>query len=525
MAALAGLTAVAATSIGAATTPRSLQIEAESGQLVGAFRVIDDEAASGSAAVEISKRYRSTKRFDAGDGVLLCFHVHSEDQYTFSADVLGRNRGSNEFVVRVDYLEPWVWEFEPSRSYRRQTVTQTDGASATFLLEPGQHVVGFFLRESGTRVDKVHVSGPAGVKRPDMCSEVAPQSPSATPTTQAGQTETTQTTDVVQTSTTTRSSTTTFASSTSTTPPNNTTTTEQTSTTAGAPTTSQPTSTTVQQPATTTTVPQQTTTTNEPSGPSGILWASNFESGMPNGLGFSSDPDTIHKIVADPTGRGGSVLKMTGDTSDGNSSGNRARIHSNIYAGDPHNFPGDAFYSVWFYLEDNQTSNNIFQWKQAWSNDLSDPLNTSKWQTRRLLYFIRVNHTGNGNHSLSLRGHIDQSSGESGNPNYTLAEAPFQINSGEWHHLEARYVWSESKNGRIQVWLDGKLWADVGGLRTQYRLVQDNRDPLPGQPTFIEKPRQWTFNNYMITGSGGWNPSKTTIYFDNPRIATSRQGP
>jgi hypothetical protein len=253
--------------------------------------------------------------------------------------------------------------------------------------------------------------------------------------------------------------------------------------------------------------------------------------GLNQWTGFTATGNAREQITQAVTHSGNYALALHANASQGEA-GIRARYEERIFASDPHNLPPDGYYSVWINIpQPLNPVNNIFQWKQAQLHCLSSHTgkNDCESQTRLLLYFVRADWiASDGNHQLVLRGKIDPNNGSWPNPGGTYALANsggLRLELNRWHHLECRYLWDQTRKGRIQCWLDGHLWADLSNLYTQVPLTQSASQPNPGAPTYKTKPRQWTVNNYMTSGNGAWDPVQTVIYFDDAIIGTSRVGP
>jgi hypothetical protein len=256
-----------------------------------------------------------------------------------------------------------------------------------------------------------------------------------------------------------------------------------------------------------------------------VIYNVGFEDGL-EGIQFTADGGTIHDIINDPTARNqGSVLRLTGNSD----TANRARVEQNLYQADPQNLPHDAIYEIDFYLAVNQQECNIFQFKQGVRHALAPHTGVGTYdaQTRCLLWFIRVQHVGNGAHNFHVRGKLHpngqwwNAQGAALGTYQIAAAAGNPVQTGQWHHIECHYKWAGDNTGRIRVVLDGAVVCDVNQV-TRLPLVQTGPEPdgvnwvVPGDTTWKVKPMQWTFNNYMTTGPNV--PAATTNYFDNARI-------
>lgn len=172
---LAVLVAAAATATNALTPESILHLDASDAQLAGAFMSVEDPEAPGGVFVHVEKRWGSSREFDASDGAVFCFTIVDAGEYAFSVDVMGPNNGSNSFFVRVDYFDPWVWEFPMSKEFLTEPVKDHNGDQITTYLDSGQHVVGFFLHKSGARLAGVNIHGKAGVSNPQPCDGSDPE--------------------------------------------------------------------------------------------------------------------------------------------------------------------------------------------------------------------------------------------------------------------------------------------------------------------------------------------------------------
>lgn len=260
--AVSAVVAVAVTTTATANPPESkLHLEAEAAQLSGSFLVARDAAASGGAYVYAHPSSNSAQRFDRAHGVIFCFAVETAGRFTLFADALARNERSNSFMVAFDYSEPVVWEFATLDVYSSHQVTDATGAPLEIHLDKGQHVVGFFLLEPRARLDAIDIVGEPGSPSPTTCSGQTPSSTTveidntSTGNGESGSKDSTSTskpeahtpsavdstttTTSASSSTTTRLTTTTQATTTTQVKPS-TTTTEPTTTTTASPTTTAP---------------------------------------------------------------------------------------------------------------------------------------------------------------------------------------------------------------------------------------------------------------------------------------------
>ncbi|HEX6221058.1 MAG TPA: right-handed parallel beta-helix repeat-containing protein [Acidimicrobiia bacterium] len=302
------LIALVATATGALTRVPTLHLDSADAQIVGVFSSVEDPDAPGGGFVHAENRFGNRRVFDGVDGAMFCFTVIESGEYTFSADVMGPNNGANSFWVRLDYFNPWVWEFAKSTEFEPQPVTDHNGELFAAHLEAGQHVVGFYLRESGARLAGVNIHGDIGTSDPQPCAgpdSEGSSSPQETTTTESVP----ATTEAPVTSTTESTPTTTVAPTTSTSEAST------TSTAAAATTSTTAATTTSTSKATTTTVSGQFDVVISPSDDvNQILQA------HPDGTSFLLKAGTYRRLTIRPksgqsiTGENGTVLDGEGRT-------------------------------------------------------------------------------------------------------------------------------------------------------------------------------------------------------------------
>lgn len=164
------------------------------------------------------------------------------------------------------------------------------------------------------------------------------------------------------------------------------------------------------------------------------------------------------------------------------------------------NLPTDAYYSVWYnFPQKIDPYTNVFQWKQAFQDSPTH-------QTRKLLYFIRADWDTTV-FRFHLRGKVGAGGTWESTP-HSVAESTVEVPLNTWVHLECRYVWSQSGDGRITCWQDGTEIMDVAGIYTEL------------DAPYLGKPRQWTVNNYSTNTS----PSDHVLYVDDAAISLTRIG-
>jgi parallel beta-helix repeat protein len=303
------LIALVATATGALMRVPTLHLDAADAQIMGVFSSVEDPDAPGGVFVHVENRFGNQKEFDGADGAMFCFAVIESGQYTLSADVLGPNNGANSFFVRLDYFDPWVWEIAKSREFGTEPVTDHIGEQVATHLEAGQHVVGFYLRESGARLAGVNIHGGLGTSDPQPCA--GPDSEGSSSRQETTTTESVPaTTEAPVTSTTESAPTTTVAPTTS---------------TSEAPTTSTAAATTTSTTAATTTSTSKATTTTTVGGQFDVVISPSDDvnkilQSHPDGTSFLLKAGTYRGLTLRPesgqsiTGENGTVLDGEGRT-------------------------------------------------------------------------------------------------------------------------------------------------------------------------------------------------------------------
>jgi glucose/arabinose dehydrogenase len=122
--------------------------EAETGILYGAFRVAGDAAASGGAYIHVPKGGKnSTSAPDEQHKAVFCVTVPQTATYRLRAIIHAASGSSNSFFVRMDNGAVRTWHL-PIGAYIPADL------NTTFNLTAGNHLLTFYWRESGTRLDR-----------------------------------------------------------------------------------------------------------------------------------------------------------------------------------------------------------------------------------------------------------------------------------------------------------------------------------------------------------------------------------
>ena len=164
--------------------------------------------------------------------------------------------------------------------------------------------------------------------------------------------------------------------------------------------------------------------------------------------------------------------------------------------------PNDAYYSVWFSMPQAFTGDdsNIFQFKQE------------RFGSKGVLFSIQATWVAGSGWDLRLKGKINQDTDQWENVQkvygHSGAQGIYAPSTG-WFHLETRYVWSKTGQGRITTWLNGQPLWDRTEMTTEV-----------AEWPYDARPRQWTINHYVV----GVTPATSTIYVDDAVVALERQG-
>lgn len=135
-----------------------MESEAELGRLSGGFAVGNDTNASGGQFVHVPSgggdEYSGPNMQRKAD---YCFTVEEAGDYVIAANVYGADDGSNSFYVQVndEPSEGYKWHSPINTTYGLAYVSSATENPVTLALPAGEHTVSVFVRETGTRLDKV----------------------------------------------------------------------------------------------------------------------------------------------------------------------------------------------------------------------------------------------------------------------------------------------------------------------------------------------------------------------------------
>lgn len=131
--------------------------EAEFGELNGGFQVQSSSAASGGQYIVATNANRGT-RPDNDHKASYCFNVQSSGNYYIQGWVHAASKYDNSFYLKIDGSPSngYVWHNRINVGYDAEIATKNDGYTRlNVYLAAGTHTVDVFLREDGTRLDKI----------------------------------------------------------------------------------------------------------------------------------------------------------------------------------------------------------------------------------------------------------------------------------------------------------------------------------------------------------------------------------
>lgn len=225
-------------------------------------------------------------------------------------------------------------------------------------------------------------------------------------------------------------------------------------------------------------------------------WVANHESGTyaewdGDGWGgdFSSGPGTYAKSIDTAHAHTGTYsLKMETDTTLGQAGQRNFRWAINA-AGD--DLPVHAFYTCWYYFDQVYAPVggdwNIMQWKTKrdsfGSNDPDWCIGVYNQAASMQLYTFDF-HLGSNHGAFSPIGSLT-------------------INT--WHELKVEYLRSGAADGLVRAWLDGVLFADLGGVVTRWPTSE------------LGHFDTWSINNYTAENV----PDASVIWADDASIVAA----
>ena len=140
--------------------------EVEDGDLFGAFEFGSDPAASGGQYVHVPNGIGT--RFSGPDEkhkITFSFEIPKDGTYRIKAAVHAANGNDNSFWVKVnDAAGVYLWDALQNTSYEQDYVNDRNGADPVEVWLPaGVNTVTVYLREDGTRLDRIELEPVAAV--------------------------------------------------------------------------------------------------------------------------------------------------------------------------------------------------------------------------------------------------------------------------------------------------------------------------------------------------------------------------
>jgi hypothetical protein len=135
--------------------------EAEDGDLFGAFEFGSDPAASGGHYVHVPNGMGT--RFNGPDEkhkITFTFDIPKDGTYRIKGSVHAANGGDDSFWVKVNGspTDGYLWDVSQNTSYEQDYVNDRYGADPVeVLLSAGANTVSVYLREDGTRLDRIEL--------------------------------------------------------------------------------------------------------------------------------------------------------------------------------------------------------------------------------------------------------------------------------------------------------------------------------------------------------------------------------
>ncbi|MGB8335985.1 MAG: hypothetical protein WCE56_15945, partial [Desulfobacterales bacterium] len=145
-----------------------LSLEAEDGVLSGAFEIGSDPAASGELYIHVPNGRRTRLNGpDERHKIEFTFEIPKDGMYRIKGSVHAANGGDDSFWVKVNGSPAggYLWDVLQNTSYEQDYVNDRNGADPVEVLLPaGVNTVTVYLREDGTRLDRIELEPVATVQ-------------------------------------------------------------------------------------------------------------------------------------------------------------------------------------------------------------------------------------------------------------------------------------------------------------------------------------------------------------------------
>ena len=138
-----------------------LVLEAEDGDIEGAFEIVSDPAASGGQYIHVPNG--TGTRFSGPDEshkISYTFYVPGAGTYRIKGAVYAANTNDNSFWIRVNDSPTggYLWDVLQNSGYQQDYVNDRYGADPVEVsLGEGPNTITVYLREDGTRLDKIEL--------------------------------------------------------------------------------------------------------------------------------------------------------------------------------------------------------------------------------------------------------------------------------------------------------------------------------------------------------------------------------
>ena len=140
-----------------AQTCGALTQEAEAGELFGAFREVSSTSASGERYIDTPDGFGHQKIANEAHRAEYCMSVAEPGLYKLRGWVWGE-LSSDSFFLAVDgKREDERWDTPRNSSFELQDAARRGRPPFTFNLDAGTHTVTIYMREDGTKLDKLEL--------------------------------------------------------------------------------------------------------------------------------------------------------------------------------------------------------------------------------------------------------------------------------------------------------------------------------------------------------------------------------
>lgn len=225
---------------------------------------------------------------------------------------------------------------------------------------------------------------------------------------------------------------------------------------------------------------------------SDVLWTARFETadvsewtGVDGGASAAFPPPNVVEVLAERAFRGRFAARLTIQTPADGTQANAGLNRSG-------SLPVEGYYSAWYYLPRTVSVRTfwvIFKFRMR--SVATDDSTTGE------LFDLNLTNTFDGGMTLRLYDH------RNGGGDVTLGVDAPTVPVGRWFQIEALYRNTQSADGRLTFWLDGRQIVDVAGVMA---------------------PTPWVAWD-VVSVAVDLNPSTAVLYVDDCAVSRSRVGP